>query len=317
MALKSLIRNVFHAAGGLALTRRMRADGVRILTFHRFPRAHSENLTAHCRYLRENYMPVALSAAVAALYGEISLPPQAVAVTIDDGYQDIAQVAGPIFREYAIPATVFLATGFIDRWTWLWVDQVRYVLTNSRQATTSLAGATYPLATPAQREAAIAAWKEQAKAWSEAERLDALSALPVEHRIEFPVACPPDIAPLSWDEVRSLRQHGFEFGAHTVTHPILSRLPNYVTLHREIAGSKQRIDEELKQDTAVFCYPNGRAVDISEDTRHVVREAGFRAAVTTMSGRSFRGDDPYLLRRISVDASDTPRYFRERVAELA
>jgi peptidoglycan/xylan/chitin deacetylase (PgdA/CDA1 family) len=88
---------------------------------------------------------------------------------------------------------------------------------------------------------------------------------------------------LSWDEVDALRGLGFSIGAHTVTHPILSRL----TADRaweEIHGSKAAIEKVLGEPVRGFAYPNGRADDYTETVTQLVRDAGFTCAVTTRRG---------------------------------
>ena len=42
-----------------------------------------------------------------------ALPPRTIAVTFDDGYECIHRHAWPVLRELRIPATVFLATGYL------------------------------------------------------------------------------------------------------------------------------------------------------------------------------------------------------------
>ena len=65
-----------------------------------------------------------------------------------------------------------------------------------------------------------------------------------------------------------------------------------------IVGSKARIDRELGRPTRHFCYPNG---DVNGTVLEVVKKAGFEMAVTTRSGMNAPGEDPYLLKRLSVE----------------
>ena len=303
--LKIWLRAAFHAVGGSALLRQTRVRDARIVTYHRFPTASSQLVDQHCAYLQRHYHPLPLTSLVAGLLGERPLPPRAVAVTVDDGYRDVYDVAFPLFQKHGISATVFLATGFLDREHWLWGDRVRYVLSRSALLTSAQ-----------ERESAIARFKQEVKLLADSERRSLVAALPEQHGVALPGEWPEECAPLTWDQVRAMRRAGMEFGAHTVTHPILSRLDGKDALVHEISGSKRRIEQELGQTVDIFCYPNGRFIDIGDQAMRVVAESGFRAAVTTESGRNRPGIDPLLLRRISVDASDSPLYFRERVAEL-
>src|SRR5712692_6463733 len=50
------------------------------------------------------------------------LPPNAVALTLDDGYLDNLEAGKPRLAAADVPATVFLATGFVNRPERLWWD---------------------------------------------------------------------------------------------------------------------------------------------------------------------------------------------------
>ena len=55
--------------------------------------------------------------------GEGRLPERPLAITFDDGYADNAAVAAPILLGLGIPATFFVATGFLDGGR-MWNDTV-------------------------------------------------------------------------------------------------------------------------------------------------------------------------------------------------
>jgi peptidoglycan/xylan/chitin deacetylase (PgdA/CDA1 family) len=107
-----------------------------------------------------------------------------------------------------------------------------------------------------------------------------------------------------------------EFGAHTVTHPILSRVSGSAEMRGEIEGSKRRIEEELGGGVEHFCYPNGSERDFTGEAVEVVRAAGFRTATTTTLGIVSPGDDALRLRRIGVEPGYEERYFAECAAAL-
>lgn len=65
-------------------------------------------------WLAKHYTPVSMESLVGGLQGKQPLPPRAVAVTIDDGYDDAYSHAYPVLQEFSIPATIFLPVAFID-----------------------------------------------------------------------------------------------------------------------------------------------------------------------------------------------------------
>ena len=56
---------------------------------------------------------------------------------------------------------------------------------------------------------------------------------------------------------------GVEFGAHTLTHPVLSGL-DPAAARDEIVTSVQRVREMLGVDTVTFAYPYGGQADVNE-----------------------------------------------------
>ena len=103
---------------------------------------------------------------------------------------------------------------------------------------------------------------------------------------------------LSWDEVRQMYKQHISFGAHTVTHPVLSKLSD-TKLAAEITGSKNKIEEKLNAPVQHFAYPFGQPSDVGAGVKEAVRRAGFATAVTTVWGFNRPGDDLYDLKRFS------------------
>ena len=108
---------------------------------------------------------------------------------------------------------------------------------------------------------------------------------------------------LSWGEIKEMSQNNISFGAHTVNHPILTRLP-LEAAKKEILDSKRHIEKELGQEVTTFCYPNGEPGDFNNDIEEILRSNGFKCAVTLepaafVSPRT----QPYRLPRISGASS--------------
>ncbi len=114
--------------------------------------------------------------------------------------------------------------------------------------------------------------------------------------------------PLSWDQVAEMRAHGLEFGSHTLTHPMLSRVPIDVA-RREITDSKRILEDKLGAAVSLFCYPRG---DFNESVKRLVRE-DYLAACTTLPGVNDERTDPFALRRTYVSRQDSPAEFAKKV----
>ena len=79
-----------------------------------------------------------------------------------------------------------------------------------------------------------------------------------------------------------------EIGAHTMTHPRLTRIsPDQA--RREITESKKWIEGITGKPCVMFCYPYG---DENAAIRMIAKEAGYRGA-RTVEQLKFSGEDPF------------------------
>lgn len=98
------------------------------------------------------------------------------------------------------------------------------------------------------------------------------------------------------EQVQRAMEHGITLGAHTVNHPQLTRELPEIALE-EVRGSKGVLESLTAQPVAHFAYPNG---DHNDRVVERVKEAGYRTAVTTVSGWNLPGVDLYRLKRVDV-----------------
>ncbi|MCP4644874.1 MAG: polysaccharide deacetylase family protein [bacterium] len=117
---------------------------------------------------------------------------------------------------------------------------------------------------------------------------------------------------MTWDEVRELAGMGVDIGAHTVNHVRLSHLDG-TGQRAEIAGSYDAIADALGAPPTSFAYPFGTAADYDATSIRLVRDCGFTCAVSNRYGVSLPGADPWTLRRIWIDATDSLSLFKAKV----
>lgn len=114
------------------------------------------------------------------------------------------------------------------------------------------------------------------------------------------------------EELNRLEALGVRVGAHTMSHPHLSALASS-SQREEIVQSKQVLEDTLGHEVSAFAYPYGSAEDYTADTVALVREAGFRVAVTNRYGTNPPGADRWTLRRIWIDRTDTLSLFQAKI----
>jgi peptidoglycan/xylan/chitin deacetylase (PgdA/CDA1 family) len=110
---------------------------------------------------------------------------------------------------------------------------------------------------------------------------------------------------LSWPEIREMQRAGIDFGAHTLTHPDLTRL-SAERVAIEMAASKARIENELGTPVTSFAYPFGRYDAVS---RRLAQQHFICACADTL-GLLSRRSDPYALERVDAYYLRTSRLFR-------
>jgi peptidoglycan/xylan/chitin deacetylase (PgdA/CDA1 family) len=100
---------------------------------------------------------------------------------------------------------------------------------------------------------------------------------------------------LSWDEIGEMHDWGVEIGAHSCTHPDLTRLPPE-RIEAELRDSKAIIEDMLGEAVRSFAYPYGR-----HDRRSLeIARQCFECACSDRLGLVTRRSDPHALERIDA-----------------
>jgi peptidoglycan/xylan/chitin deacetylase (PgdA/CDA1 family) len=106
-----------------------------------------------------------------------------------------------------------------------------------------------------------------------------------------------------------------EFGAHTVSHEILTNL-SIKMAEQEILRSKEMIEKKLDKNVNLFAFPNGTPSDYSQEHINILKNNGFIGAVCTISKLNTIQDDSFQLGRLCIgsDFSSNPHFLALRTA---
>jgi len=299
---KQFAKTLLHSGGAIQGFRMLNRNAVRILMYHRFPN-DTQPLREQCQHLIRHYQPISLRSLVDSLSEDTPLPTNAIVITVDDGYRDSYLYGYPIFREFGIPTTIFLVSDFLNQKIWLWWDRIAWAFQESALDLVSVEFANgvskvFSLKTPSERLDSAQSLSQSLINLPNDERLRIIESIPGLLQVDIPTLPPTKYEAMTWAEAKEMSNNGVELGAHTKTHPILSRLDDCQALADEIEGSKSTIEKEVGEQVIHFCYPNGSAVDFNEQTVETVKRSGFLSAVTTERGMNDLKSDPFLLRRI-------------------
>ena len=100
---------------------------------------------------------------------------------------------------------------------------------------------------------------------------------------------------LSWSELAEMAEAGFSIGAHTLTHPDLTRL-SYERASHEMKESRDRLADKLGVAVRSFAYPYGA---YHHGVRAIAEEL-FDVACSDRLGWASTGSDLFALERIET-----------------
>lgn len=300
-------------------------DSLTVLAYHRirnpeeFPyfepviSATPDGFRQQMDIIADRFNPISLHDLHSWLDGAISLPPRAALITFDDGYRDNLEFAMPILEQRGLPAVVFLPTDYIGRDRPFFWDSAAFIFgrTAMRNAELPLLGSRSWTTS----SSICADWVEAVKRIPEDQKEETVQQLGEVLGVEMPDdAYSGEL--LTWDEIRNMLNHGFSFGSHTLSHPILTQLSPQ-DLFRELAESKKRIQDELGMEVRSLAYPNGMPTDFNSQVEEAANNVGYSAAFTLVPGPARHREaaaDPLAIRRISLYLDDGSRRFRAKLA---
>jgi peptidoglycan/xylan/chitin deacetylase (PgdA/CDA1 family) len=298
-------------AGSIASGRGPQAS-LLVLIFHRVmaqrdalipSEPDAETFSSIVKLLGQHFNTLRLSDAVHKL-ATGTLPPRAVCITFDDGYANNCEVALPILAAHKTPATVFVAPGFLNggrMFNDTIIEALRRAPAEFDLSTEGLG--VFKLGDLASRMRAAGEIILKLKhlnvdqRWDVAERIGSRCGAPL-----------PDDLMMTDEQVRRLHKAGIEIGAHTMTHPILTRI-DAQQAQKEIADSKAYLETLIGTPVTTFAYPNGRPMQDYDATHvEIVRASRFEFALSTAWGAATADSDRFQIPRIAPWDASAFRY---------
>lgn len=225
------------------------------------------------------------------------LPACSAAITFDDGYSDWFEHIVPLLSKHKVPATFFITSGQLGKSEPFWHERIANAIAlragEKRLPEGFDWGRSHIGLSDSEVAKTILVVQEKLKYMALAEREEAICLL------ENGLPKDQTFRPFMHEDVIKLRDAGFQIGAHSRRHPILSHCSNHEALD-EIAGCKEELEGLLQDKVTQFAYPNGRpGSDFSQKHIDLVKKSGYRLAVTTSPGVARVGVDPFQLPRFT------------------
>ena len=268
------------------------------------------------RFFSENYTCLALPEAVGRLR-EGQLPQGTVVFTFDDGYRDNLELALPVLEKWGVPATIYVATGLVDRPELCWWFELEALVRSLTAIDVEL-----PDGRLARRMRTswdcFAVYQRLARCCS---TVDPAVFAPIMDAVRRQAPGQPDLPSqmMSWGEIRQIDAHPLiTIGAHTVSHPPLGALTE-ADATGELEESKAVLERELGHAVDHLAYPYGSVFQIGEREVELARQAGFASSFTTRQGHLMQEHADHLLAlpRLQVADGDTLGDIRWTLSGLA
>ena len=253
-------------------------------------------------YVKERLSPVGHEDIVAHMEGRRSLPPNAVAVTFDDGFAECFSVVRPLLLKYGIPCTFFIVTNLIDNRMLMFRNKISLCLGRLKQLSEDETPSILKsfkdnlgleVASPeaAQRWTATLEFPQTRKIDSICEilNLDVDGLL----RNQRPY--------MKTDEILQLHNDGFTIGAHTCNHPRLCLFENWEDARQELVSSCVAIRSLTGQSMVPIAFPfNG--IRLSRDALARLRqEEGFISLMYDTN--NLMKDRDFIVNRVWCDTT--------------
>lgn len=298
-------------------------DSLLVLTYHRIGdhendpfdpgvfSATSEQFDEQISYLKRSHSLVTLEEALAFVDGtdKERTGRCRVLITFDDGYLDNYRIAYPILSSYGAQGVFFLCTDLVGSGYVPWWDHIAYLVKTAEKRQFSLS---YPanldvdidkdgLKTSLRSILDLCEMpenKDSKRFIRELKEAAGGKDLPAESR-RF----------LNWDEAQEMINGGMAIGAHTHSHPRLSRLGREEQ-HKELTQCRAILNERLGIEADVLAYPFGSVTAFSDQTQQIAQETGYRAAFSYYGGMTNQQGaiERYNLKRVPVSGQSRARF---------
>jgi peptidoglycan/xylan/chitin deacetylase (PgdA/CDA1 family) len=222
------------------------------------------------------------------------LPPRAACITFDDGYIDNYTNALPILKKYGLPATIFIATDYLDGGM-MWNDVIFEAIRRFGGPFTlkSLGVNGENCSNDEEKLMLLQNIIPKIKYMEPGKRAETVG------KIEETTGYQRQPMMMGVDQIQELLDNGVTIGAHTKSHPILRNLTDQEA-QNEIAESREILQKLIGSEVSLFAYPNGRpGEDYSDRDVEIVKKLGFRAAVSTRKAIATSRDNLFELPRFT------------------
>ena len=258
------------------------------------------------------------------LRGRKSLPERAVLLTCDDGLLNNLTVMTALLQKEDLQCLFFLTGSSVaDKPAMLWYIELYLMMREARKsAPVDWRGIRVPKL-PADQETRRAQWLQLTDGLSELDAVrraeflgEAVQWWGLDREWQKAYLHHPLLRQrfqlLDGAQQRQLVEAGMTVGAHTLSHPVLSRQSDQFA-RREIAESKQDLENATGRSVWAMAYPYGNPAAVGDREFRFAKEAGYSCAFMNVPG-DLASAGKFCLPRVHVTADMSWGQFEANVS---
>ncbi|QKF81103.1 polysaccharide deacetylase family protein [Halarcobacter ebronensis] len=206
-------------------------------------------------------------------------------ITFDDGYVGNFKYVFPLLKKYEIPILFFISTDFVSKTNGYWILLLKYV--KQKKSSFIFLSKINIFLTPLLIKYNIVNILKLFFKYSYIEKIN-FYIKNSQIRDMF----------MDWNQIFEMNSSNLvTFGAHTKTHPILSKL-KYEEQHEEIIGSINVLEKKLNTKISNFAYPFGKAIHFNSDSIKICQSRKLNIFTTEKGDNNLF--DKYYIKRIGI-----------------
>ncbi len=273
---------------------------------------HADSLRCQLRLLTRRYHVISPEDFLRWSEGKLSLPPRSILLTCDDALRNTLTEMVPVLQELGVSCLFFATGASVDETpSMLWYEELYLMLLDASQPIIRLPEGGVSIGSIAPKEKHSCWWS----------LVEWLSQFDRELRRRFLDQVRDQLKlPDNWRErlvenstlaarfltldlagLQQLAAAGMSIGAHSLSHPILSRAPEDLAW-REISESRAVLEKALGQTVWAFGYPFGNANTVTGRDLRLAERAGFRCAFMNAGGGFGAKINRFAVPRVHVTA---------------
>lgn len=271
----------------------------------------AELFRRHMRLLQSDYNIISPQQFLAYLRGETGCPPRSVLLTCDDGLVNVLTDMSPIIQELELPFLFFLTgASTSQQGSMLWYEKLYLWLEQGEgSACLQLPDSLEPLMVRCGRS--DTQWRSLIRIFSrlaqdQRERLlsELRTQLGISEEWESEYAQKEPLRRrffvVNAAEARGLISSGVTIGAHTMSHPMLSKMSGTLAC-TEIAESRARLETAAGVSVWAMAYPFGDPEAVGRREAEIAKRAGFACGFVNSETHSSIADR-FMIPRIHASS---------------